>query len=124
MLQPRDQPDDFACRPDAGLHDLAALGFGQQPVADRLTCQIDDGIDLTTGRQLVEARDQRDRQRQHVCPRLVADQRGDLMPRSGQGCREPAADEAGGARDQHRLSPRQRRHELARRRAGQAGETI
>jgi len=33
---------------------LRRLGLGPQPVPDRLTCQIHDGIDAAIGKQLIE----------------------------------------------------------------------
>ena len=58
-LEPRDQAHDIAGHVDARLEDLAALGLGPQPVADRLAREIDDRIDPRVRRQLIEARDQR-----------------------------------------------------------------
>jgi hypothetical protein len=49
------QPDDVIGHDDAGIDNIAALGLGPQPVADRLARQIADGLDFGVGRELIEA---------------------------------------------------------------------
>ena len=44
-LEARDQLDDISGHIDARGYDPAALGLGPQAVADRLTGEIDDGVD-------------------------------------------------------------------------------
>jgi hypothetical protein len=49
-LEAGNQANDSVGHFDAGIENLAALGPGPKPVADRLARQIDDGIDPGIGR--------------------------------------------------------------------------
>jgi hypothetical protein len=95
-FEPRDQLDDLAGHVDARAENLRALRLGPQAVADRLAGEIDDSVDRRVRGDLIKARDQSDRRRQHLGLGGIADQRNDVMPCSAEARCEAAADEAGG----------------------------
>ncbi|MCS6622743.1 hypothetical protein N0B44_07470 [Roseibacterium beibuensis] len=99
-LKPGDQASHVAGDLEARTENSPALGEGPQAVADRLSREVDDGVDAGGRGDLSEVADDRDRSRK-VGGLRIPDQGDDLVARAGQGGDQAAADEARGAGDQH-----------------------
>ncbi len=105
-MQTRNEADNGAGHIEAGRQNFAALGRSPQSVADRLTGEIDDGIDPGVIGQLTEISDQRDRQCQQVGLGRIADQRDHPMAGACQASNQPTPDKTGGAGDKDGLRAR------------------
>ncbi len=101
---------------------FARFASVQRPLPIGSPARIDDGVDWRVRGELIEAGDQRDRRRQHLGLRGVADQRDDVVPCPAEARGKAAADEAGGASDQHGLAAGELLDEPVRGHASHAAE--